>query len=244
MNAPNDKEPDYNHWLIGGGILFSFLLIAIAINPIVGISLFLFCALVTLFVLVFLLIRNPGFFRRQAQPAKTDLSSRLQQRLLDCEMRENKFRDEANAIRERIGELRTSLDKNTTAPAEEVTKAEELIKALKAEFDLRHTKALFFADCATRLRQLQDRHQLNQRMAASRAELRALRATNFDDEATVEETRYHLEQDAIQLETISELTKDVGDNFKADKAEELRLRLEKLRKDILSNGASLNGKKN
>ena len=241
MSARNDKNPDNNNWLIGGGIYLTLLLLVIALDPTIGIALFVFSALVALAAAGVMYLR-PRYFSGRSTRVQS-FAARLRERLESCQRQEDKFRDEANNIRESIGRLRDDLDKSTTAPAEELAKGEKLITALKAEFDLRHTKALFFADCATRLKQMLDRHQLSESLAARRKELDEMRATNFDDEAAVEETRYHLEQDGIQLETIAELTKDVGEYFKTEQAEELRLRLEKLRKNILGGAQPTEEKK-
>lgn len=232
MSAPKkNSPPDLNNLLLAGVAYLTFVMIALYVNPLVGIGLFVFGILVSIATASFYYLRRGlGEFT-----AKEDQSfgARVRRRLRDCEMQEDKFRDQANTIKKNIDNLQNDLDRSKTAPAEEIARGEKVIAALKAEFDLRHTKALFFADCATRLKELLDRHQLNESIAAHQKELSRLRATNFDDEAAVEETRYHLEQDSIQLETLSELTKDVGEYFKTEQAEELRQRLEALRSKIV-----------
>lgn len=161
--------------------------------------------------------------------AKNDFKSRVLARLQECKANEVRFREEAEAVRESIRKLRDDLERISTADKSELERGQTLIKELQAEFNLRHAKAAFFADCATKLQQLLDRHRLQESIAARKKELEALRETNFDDEASVEETRYHLEQDSIELATITELSQDIAVSFKAEQAEELRARLEKLR---------------
>ncbi|NJC28139.1 hypothetical protein [Neolewinella antarctica] len=232
MSAKTDPtEPNWNNLLIAGAAYLLVLFGIITLNPFVGVVLFLFSSLVALATAAVFFLRRKVDVRKETKDQ--GLGARLRRRLTACQRQEDKFRDEADAIRVSIEELRNDLERSTTAPAEELERGEKVLKALKAEFDLRHTKALFFADCATRLKQLLARHQLNDNIARRQKELSTLRATNFDDEAAVEETHYHLEQDSIQIETVSELSKEVGDYFKTEQAEELRQRLEKLRTKIL-----------
>ncbi len=178
----------------------------------------------------------PLISKKFPSPAKkvneNDFGQRVSLRLDSCQQKELRFRTEAESIRESIAALRDDLDRSEQAGTDEKERAGQLIKEFEAEFNLRLAKAAFFADCATKLRELLDRHRLHESIAARKRELDELRKTNFDDEASLEETRYHLEQDSIQLETIAELTKDISISFKAEQAEELRAKLEKLRTSL------------
>jgi hypothetical protein len=161
-----------------------------------------------------------------------EFSRRVAARLADCREREERFRDEGERILKSIATLRDDLSRNTTNSSEEVTRAEQVIKELETEFSLRHAKASFFADCAERLRVLLDRHRLVESIAARRRELRELRQSNFDDEAAVEETRFSIEQDSIELDTIVELSNSAVASSKTEQTEDLRDRLERLRASL------------
>ncbi len=167
--------------------------------------------------------------KKYSKPDTSDFATRVRQRYQDCQQKEEKFRSEAEGIRQSITKLREDLERSVDVNEDERTQAESLIKEFEAEFNLRHAKASFFADCAAKLKTLLDRYQLQESITARKRELEALRSTNFDDEATLEETRYHLERDTVELDTITELGKEVFVSFKAEQAEELRDRLEKLR---------------
>ena len=184
-----------------------------------------------------------GYFLSQVSTPLTDrirkrsvpvdeFGERVRERLLDCRQREEQFRTEAQRITDSVRTLRDDLDRSDLIGDAERRKAGELITELEAEFGLRQAKAAFFAECARKLEELLARHQLVRSMAARRRELEDLRQTNFDDEATVEETRYHLEQDTIQLDTIVELTRSASVSSKAEQARELQERLEKLRTSL------------
>lgn len=168
---------------------------------------------------------------RTAAPAADPYSfgGRVQQRYADCVAKEERFREEAERIRLSIVTLREDLERSNDATDQEAERARALIKDFEAEFNLRHAKAAFFGDCAAKLKALLDRHRLQESIAARRRELDDLRQTNFDDEAALEETRYHLEQDTRELDTIAELSQEAFASFKAEQAEELRERLEALR---------------
>lgn len=159
-------------------------------------------------------------------------SRRVAERLTDCRQREERFRDEGEQIMHSIATLRDDLSRNSSPTEEEQTRAETVIKELEGEFSLRHAKASFFADCSVKLKELLDRHRLVESIAARRRELREMRQNNFDDEAAVEETRFSIEQDSIELDTIVELSHTATHSHKAEQTEDLRARLERLRSSL------------
>lgn len=215
-------------------LLFPILLLAIAfftfrLSPALAATLMIIAGGGMIYLAYQLVNRQ----RNQADNSKGDaFGSRIQQRYQSCLTREEKFRTEAEKIRLRIAQLREDLARSANAEAQEIARAQQLITEFEAEFKLRHAKAAFFADCAAKLNSLQDRYQLQRSITEGKRELDALRAANFDDEASLEETRYHLERDTIELDTIAELSKEAFVSFKAEQAEELRLRLEKLREEL------------
>lgn len=162
----------------------------------------------------------------------TEFSRRVSARLYDCREREENFRDEGERILKSIATLRDDLARNPDAAEEEIGRAEQLIKELEAEFSLRHAKASFFADCSVKLEELLARNQLVESIAARRRELREMRRTNFDDEAAVEETRFSIEQDGIELDTIVELSNSAIASDKTSQTKDLRERLERLRTSL------------
>ena len=229
-----DDNPNVNYLLIAGAVYLTFLLIAISINPVIGVSLFLFSSAVGCVAAIIYIIRRQ--VEQRARPQVHGFGPRCRDRIAECRRQEDKFRDEANTIRRNITSLQEDLERSTTAPRQDIERAENTVKALKAEFDLRHTKALFFADCATRLEQLLRRHRLNENIKQRQQELEQLRTTNLNDEATVEETRHFLEQDSNQLEALTKINREVSEYFKTEHAEELRDRMDKLRSKILDRG--------
>ena len=232
MSAPQPPTgPTKDQLLVGGAIYLTIVVLLLRINPGLAITLFAIGMLALAAYWVFRTTRGvrEGLRRHNSN----DFTDRVERRLLRCKHQENKFRDEADRIRASIRTLRDDIENSPNATPKEVERARATVKELQAEFNLRHTKALFFADCGTRLREILDRHRLHESIAARQAELRELRQTNYDSEPDVEEARYHLEQDSAQLEAITELSQEISTNFDAERAEELRERLESLRQDIL-----------
>ncbi|MEL7163426.1 MAG: hypothetical protein AAFN92_21895 [Bacteroidota bacterium] len=229
MSAPGKTpSPDYSNFLIYAAIYLAVVFVIMRFSPRLAIGLLALLGVAAL--------AGAGYFLFQRFQQKTkgkvqrnDFKSRVRARLTECRASEHRFREEAEQVRHSIRQLRDDLELGTEADQEEKERGEALVKELRAEFNLRHAKAAFFADCATKLQQLLDRHRLHESINARKKELEQLRQTNFDDEATVEETRYHLEQDTIELDTIAELSRDVAVSFKAEQAEALRARLEQLR---------------
>lgn len=216
--------------IIGGLALFSLLLLLRIFPPAAFMAFALGCT-ISFFLLgtkVFKSIRIAAMPDDRSQP-DDEFGRRVKNRLKDCRQREERFREEGEKIMRSITTLREDLARNKSVTTDETEKAEQTIKELEAEFSLRHAKAAFFADCATKLEELRDRHRLVESIAARRRELRDLRETNFDDEATVEETRYHIEQDTIELDTIVELSNSALNTSKIEQARSLRNRLEQIR---------------
>lgn len=228
MNTPRDPESELYTYLLVGSVYLALALLSFRLFPQVAILLLVIGAVA---VLGWLLVVGRQKFRARVLKRKGDntFAGRIQARLAECRDKEAQFRNEAEFIRDRIRSLREDLKRSARADEAEKARAQVLIKEFEAEFNLRHAKASFFADCTKRLEELLARHQLNLSITARKRELEELRKTNFDDEASIEETRYHLEQDTIQLDTITELSRDISVSFKAEQAEELRARLEKLR---------------
>ncbi len=222
---------DLTRLLLLGGAAILCLLLLLRIYPPMAFMAFAIGATAGFFLLGTQLTEWLGMKRRHTD-SETDFSRRVSERLADCRQREENFRDEGERILKSIATLRDDLSRNPAADPAEVTKADAIIKELEAEFSLRHAKASFFADCSARLRELLDRHRLVESMAARRRELRELRQTNFDDEAVVEETRFSIEQDSIQLDTIVELSHSAANSSKAEQAEALRDRLDRLRSSL------------
>ena len=246
MSAPQqDPTPNQNYLLVAGAVYLLVLIVLSLVNPTLGIAVIIFNAVLALATGVIFVVR-----RRLDEAAGAGLggkergfATRVGQRLRECRRQEDKFRDEANAIRRSITALQEDIARGTTAPSEEVARAEETLTALKSEFDLRHTKALFFADCATRLQQLLDRHRLNESVKQRQQELNQLRSANFDDEASVEEARYYVEQNTTQLETLEAIKQDVEQHPTNSNAKELQERLDALRKNILGGAQPTEEKK-
>lgn len=228
MSAPgNTPSPDTATKLIILGIYLTLVIVVLRLMPALGFLLFGLGAVGGL--LYYAWQAQHALRAKLVKPDTNNFATRVRLRYEDCLEKEEKFRSEAEGIRQSISTLREDLERSVAAGKEEREHAESLIKEFEAEFNLRHAKASFFADCASKLKTLLDRYQLQESIAARKRELDALRSTNFDDEASLEETRYHLERDTIELDTITELGKEVFVSFKAEQAEELRNRLEKLR---------------
>ncbi|MCP9236722.1 hypothetical protein [Lewinella sp. JB7] len=235
----SEQGPDFSRVLLIGGLIVLSLLLLLRIYPPVAFMAFFVGSIVGFFLLGSKII-DPAAVKQLFSPntgqERDEFSRRVAERLKDCRQREERFRDEGERIMHSIATLRDDLARNPAADPGETSRAEQIIHELETEFSLRHAKASFFADCAQRLRELLDRHRLVESIAARRRELRELRQSNFDDEAAVEETRFSIEQDSIELETIVELSNNAVTTEKASQTEDLRQRLEQLRMTLGKKG--------
>ena len=226
-----DKGPDYIRLLLIGGIVVLSLLLLLRVYPPLA-----FMGLLIGIAASFILVGGSvtRYLRGNAgqRDDQSEFAQRVSERLYDCREREERFRDEGERILKSIATLRDDLSRNPDVDPAEARKAQEVIRELEAEFSLRHAKAGFFAECAQQLKELLNRHRLVESITARRRELRELRQTNYDDEAAVEETRFHIEQDSIELNTIVELSNNAANSSKAEQADALRRRLEQLRSNL------------
>ncbi|CAH0999023.1 hypothetical protein LEM8419_00318 [Neolewinella maritima] len=230
-----EQGPDTSRLLLLAGTVLIIVMVLLRVHPPMAFMAFIIGSTAGFFLLggrLLHLINGTPLFGGKAARKESEFSKRVAERLADCREREERFRDEGERILKSIATLRDDLARNAAADPVEVAKADTVIKELEAEFSLRHAKASFFADCAAKLRELLDRHRLVESIAARRRELRDLRQTNFDDEAVVEETRFSIEQDTIELDTIVELSNSAASSSKAEQAEHLRDRLEQLRSTL------------
>lgn len=228
MNTRENPDNKLITYLLAAGVYLLLTMLLFRVSP--SLAIILLLAGIVIGLGWFMAIgRQKLLEMRTARSEKSTFGGRIKVRLEDCRAKEAQFRNESDFIRGRILALREDLERSVKADDTEKARAQVLIKEFEAEFDLRHAKVSFFSECIVRLEELLARHQLHQSIVARKRELEELRQSNFDDEAGMEETRYHLEQDTIQLDTISELSQDASVSFKAEQAQELRLRLEKLR---------------
>ena len=233
MSASNPESgPDYPKLAAGLGAYLLVVLVMLRIRPALAIALLLLGALGAIGYYGYKFYRGVRKGRETYQLNSRDIGERIRARRAECQRKEEQFRTEAETIRETIAELRSDIERLPTADETETERARNLIADFEAEFNLRHAKASFFADCAAKLGALHDRYRLQQSVARRKRQLDELRATNLDDEAQLEETRYHLERETIELDTIVELSREAFATLKAEQAEELRARLDKLRGEL------------
>ena len=223
-----EQGPDHTRILLTAGLVVLCLLLLLRVHPPAAFMGALIGGAVGLAFVGGYLGRWLGKSTGRADD-DSEFARRVAERLQDCRQREERFRDEGERIMRSIATLRDDLSRSPDVDPVEASKAEAVIRELEAEFSLRHAKAGFFAECALKLKELLDRHRLVESITARRRELRNLRQSNFDDEAVVEETRFHIEQDTIELDTIVELSNNAASSSKAEQTDALRARLEQLR---------------
>lgn len=228
MNTQGNPDPKLSLYFLAVGIYLIVTILLFRIWPQLSILLLLL-GTATVLGWFFAVGRRKLADAKAERQQRNTFSGRIKARLEECRLKKENFQNEAHFIRDRIYALKEDLERGAKADETEKARAQVLIKEFEAEFNLRHAKVSFFSDCVSRLEELLARHQLHQSIMDRKRELEELRKSNFDDEAAMEETRYHLEQDTIQLDTIAELSQDATVSFKAEQAEELRVRLEKLR---------------
>lgn len=174
-----------------------------------------------------------GFFayrywknKRVKKLANNHLASSLEQKIAEAQQQARHFRTTAGQIQKSRLELAQQLEKTKDPTPAVAEKSQRLLQELDEEQALRNAKASFFETLVVGLQDLREQGLLQEQLSRKEAELEALRASNYDDIAHMEELRYALERDKAYLDTIGTLTHRAANSPNLNDTQQLRLDLE------------------
>lgn len=159
--------------------------------------------------------------RRRKKAYLHSVEGMIETRLKDCEEQIRHNRAQIENIQSNISEL----EKKWTAAGVVVPRIQEettyLINSFGAELKLRESKLAFFETCRHKLEQILQQHRLTLELEAKKEKLKSLQATNYEDLATMEEMKTHVETEILHLDTIENLSRRISESTTYNDAERL-----------------------
>lgn len=166
--------------------------------------------------------------RRNVRAKAGTLAGRIEQRIDTCNTHVAEYETEIAELREDLRKLRDRIDEIGTPHPESRRESERLAREFEREIQLRQSKIDFFQQCIGQLEDLLRQHYLNLEIQRSREKIDQLKQRRTDDVASMEEMRYQIEQESIQLETITELSQRAAAAEGLDQTEFLRGEIQKM----------------
>lgn len=155
----------------------------------------------------------------------------IHSRILFCQDQIAKNLKEKQEIQQSIAELKKQIeDRDIAPPNKEETL--RLIEAFQAELKLRGTKLSFFQACEVKLKQMLSNQGLSKKLDAQKRKLKKLQENHFEDLAEMEELKSNVEMDVLYLDTIERLSQRIQDSTNSKDAEQVRVELETMTKDL------------
>lgn len=168
---------------------------------------------------------------RKKQFEKTT-EGQIHQRIAYCQEQVQQNDAEIEDIKGSIRELEKTLTQDAELAPQNKAETNRLIEAFRAELQLRKTKLSFFNTCELKLRQMLHNFGYTKELDAQKAKLKKLQEKHYDDLAQMEELKSDVEMDVLYLDTIERLSQRIMESTNPTDAEQVRLELETMTKDL------------
>lgn len=142
------------------------------------------------------------------------------------------YRKELNEIQRSISDLKKKLDLNPNATPEARKESLRIIAGFEEEKKLRMTKIGFYELCMTKLNSIIKNHQLAEDLKSKRAKLEKFQENNIEDVAEMESIKTFIDYEKTYLDTIDKLSLKVLESRSIQTAEELKLELREITKEL------------
>lgn len=168
--------------------------------------------------------------RRFNKSIEGNLSGRIEK----AEAEVIRLKQEISQITEEVWDLKTQL-KNPQLNSKTWSETERLIYEFEEEIKLRNTKIDFFKTAVVKLKYLLNNYQQTKSLEAKQAQLKQLRANQYDELADLERLKANLEYDQRQLENIETLTLKMLKSSTLGAAVDLQRELIEMTEDLEGN---------
>lgn len=165
---------------------------------------------------------------------KRSIEGNLIERIAKNEREIMQMQQEITDINNNITELKQQL-KNPSLNSKTWSETERLINDFKQEIKIRQTKIQFFQTAITKLRYLLNNYQQTKILEKKQAQLKQLRANQYDELANLERLKSNLEYDQRQLENIETLTLKMLKSSTLGAAVDLQRELIEMTEDLREN---------
>jgi len=188
-------------------------------------------AALALIALILYPFRQQWLKRRQKKYEETYIGS-IESKIKQARNYQTKHEKEIQDIERNIGDLKTKLEISPDLKAPTIDETEKLIMAFRSELQLRHTKIAFYQTSIKKLQSLRQSHQMLEELASKQESLKKLQQGNYDDLADMENLKSDMEYEQFYLDSIESLSQRLLESNSLDLAQDLRLELEELTKNL------------
>ena len=191
----------------------------------------LILVLIALFInLVVFAIRR--FNRRKKRKPKSQIDKKIALKIMKCEEHIRKIDKEIGEIKNEINDLSRGLNHEFEINPETKEESKNILNGFKSELKLRESKLGFYETCIVKLKTLQFNHQLHDDLQKKKAKLSELQEEHYTDLGDMETLKTELEYEHHYLDSIELLTSRMMDSNSVDAANEIRLELNEITKEL------------
>ncbi len=227
MKKRDSDTPWWLYALLFGGLLLLSMRFLVALRFLL-IPLLAIAAVATLGYLLWKYFHN----KRQEKAFRESVEGIIATNQEHCGQQIAYYTAQMEDIEASIQELEEKLNTGTALSAHIIAETKQLISSFQAEWKLQASKRAFFETCSRKLEQLQQQHRLRQELDLKKEQLRSMQERNYDDLASMEELRTNVEMEALQLDTIENLSQRILQSNSYNDAERLRAELNEMTRSL------------
>lgn len=170
--------------------------------------------------------------RRRDKRYAQSTEGQIEQRIAFCKGEITKQEADIDLIEENISDLESQLNGGNEIAPQNQKESESLIRAFRAQLELRRSKITFYEAVMRKLEILLHNQRLASDLEIKKKKLEQLRENNFEELAKLESLRSDVELETLYLDTIDQLSRRIQDTNTVDDAEILQKELEKMTKEL------------
>lgn len=226
-----NEEDRTTRLIVGLFLLMAFVLIALRFLPMLRWFMMAGFALAAAGIAIYLVWQIFDQGRRKRQMEETT-EGRAQLKIDFCKSEIEKNKIEMARIHQSIDELRGHVKAGSGLAPKKREEAVRLIREFEAEMELRKAKVVFFETALRKLENMLRSIQLSQTIEAKEEELKRLKEARYDDLASMEELRSDVEVENLYLDTIDQLSLQLGSSTSLENALNLQKELEEMTRGL------------
>jgi hypothetical protein len=227
MSIRKSREDIFRWSLVGVIVLILLMRLAPVFRFLLGILLIL--------AVVGLVAGGIWYFavkRKRDKRYAESTEGQIEQRIAFCKGEITKQEADIRDIEENIEDLEVQLNGGSEIAPQNRAESETLIRAFRAQLELRRSKITFYEAVMRKLEILLHNQRLASDLEIKKKKLEQLRENNYEELAKLESLRSDVEMDTLYLDTIDQLSRRIQDTNTVDDAEILQKELEKMTKEL------------
>lgn len=170
--------------------------------------------------------------RRRDRRYAASIEGQIESRIKACEHEIAKHHSQVEEIEDNISDLQDQLRQTADIAPHNQEDSDMLLKAFRAQLELRHSKIEFYEACINKLEVLLHNQRLSQSLEGKKQLLERLRKSNYRDQARMEALRAEVEMEELYLQEIDRLSLRIQDSTTVDDAEILQAELQKMTQQL------------